>query len=51
MRTNFQSENLKRRKHLGDLGVDGKIIYLNEIRYKDRVQWQVLVKTMELRIV
>jgi len=30
MRTKFLSENLKRRDHLGDIGVDGSVI-LNSV--------------------
>jgi hypothetical protein len=44
MHTKYRSENLGRRGHCGDPGVDGKIIKeIREIMAEGRVQWGALV--------
>jgi len=39
MRTGYWSENLKRRDHLQDLGLDGKIIELTVLQKQALMVW------------
>jgi hypothetical protein len=54
MHTRFWSENLKRREHLGDLGVNGRILdkqcgkgwiegWIEFLWFMEGIQWRALV--------